>query len=54
MPNVKGMTAKDAVFLLESLGYVVKIKGYGQVVYQSVKEGEDVEKGRLVQLTLKE
>ncbi|MBT5438324.1 MAG: transpeptidase family protein [Flavobacteriales bacterium] len=54
MPNVKGMTAKDAVFLLESLGYVVKIKGFGQVVYQSVKEGEDVEKGRLVQLTLKE
>ncbi|MDB2408897.1 penicillin-binding transpeptidase domain-containing protein, partial [Crocinitomicaceae bacterium] len=54
MPNVTGMTAKDAVFLLESLGYVVKIKGYGQVVYQSVKEGEDVEKGRLIQITLKE
>ena len=54
MPNVKGMTAKDAVFLLESLGYVVKIKGYGQVIYQSVKEGEEVEKGRLVQITLKE
>jgi len=54
MPNVEGMTAKDAVFLLESLGYVVKIKGYGRVIYQSVKEGEDVEKGRLIQITLKE
>ncbi len=54
MPNVKGMTAKDAVFLLETMGYIVKIKGYGKVVYQSVREGEEIEKGRLIQITLKE
>lgn len=54
MPNVKGMTAKDAVFLLETMGYIVKIKGFGKVVYQSVREGEEIEKGRLIQITLKE
>ena len=54
MPDVKGMTAKDAVFLLEMMGYIVKIKGYGKVVYQSVREGEEIEKGRLIQITLKE
>lgn len=54
MPNVNGMTAKDAVFLLETMGYIVKIKGYGKVVYQSVREGEEIEKGRLIQITLKE
>ena len=54
MPNVKGMTAKDAVFLLESMGYIVQLKGYGRVVYQSVREGESIEKGRLIQILLKE
>ena len=54
VPNVMGMTAKDAVFLLESKGYVVQIKGYGKVVFQSVKEGETIEKGRLIQITLKD
>lgn len=54
MPNVNGMTAKDAVFLLETMGYIVKIKGFGKVVYQSVREGEEIEKGRLIQITLKE
>ena len=54
MPDVRGMTAKDAVFLLEMMGYIVKIKGYGKVVYQSVREGEEIEKGRLIQITLKE
>ena len=27
MPNVKGMTARDAVYLLEDMGYIVEIKG---------------------------
>ena len=26
----------------------------GKVVYQSVREGEEIEKGRLIQITLKE
>ena len=54
MPNVKGMTARDAVFLLEDMGYIVDIKGFGKVVYQSVRAGEEIEKGRLIQITLSE
>ena len=54
MPNVKGMTAKDAVFLLEDMGYVVGIKGFGKVIYQSVRAGEEIEKGHLIQITLSE
>jgi cell division protein FtsI (penicillin-binding protein 3) len=54
MPNVKGMTARDAVFLLEDMGYVVDINGFGKVIYQSVRAGEEIEKGRLIQITLSE
>ena len=52
IPNVKGMTAKDAVYLLESMGYIVEMSGYGKVVFQSVQEGESVEMGRLIQIVL--
>jgi cell division protein FtsI (penicillin-binding protein 3) len=53
VPNVRGMTAKDAVYLLEDMGMVVEISGYGKVIYQSIAEGTDLEKGRLIKLTLK-
>ena len=53
VPNVRGMTAKDAVYLLEDMGMVVEISGYGKVIYQSITEGTDLEKGRLIKLTLK-
>jgi beta-lactam-binding protein with PASTA domain len=35
------------------MGMVVEISGYGKVIYQSIAEGADVEKGRLIKLTLK-
>ena len=54
MPNVKGMTAKDAVYLLESMGYIVEMRGFGKVVFQSVRQGEVIEKGRLIQIVLEE
>jgi cell division protein FtsI (penicillin-binding protein 3) len=53
MPDVTGMTAKDAVFLLESMGFITQINGYGSVVEQSVPSGSVVEKGRLIKLNLK-
>lgn len=53
VPNVKGMTAKDAVFLLEDMGLITELSGYGTVVYQSITEGTDIENGRLIKLTLK-
>ena len=52
VPNVRGMTAKDAVYILEDMGMVVEISGYGKVIYQSISEGADLEKGRLIKLTL--
>lgn len=39
MPNVEGMTAMDALYILENLGVDVEVSGKGKVVYQSVKEG---------------
>ena len=48
------MTAKDAIYLLEDMGMVVQISGYGKVIYQSIAEGTALEKGRLIKLTLKD
>ena len=53
-PDVKGMTAKDAVYILESMGYIVEMSGFGRVVSQSVRQGELIEKGRLIQIVLEE
>ncbi len=50
VPNVLGMTAKDAVYLIESTGMVVKIKGYGKVVSQSMDPGTPVFKGGIIQI----
>ncbi|MES2656707.1 MAG: penicillin-binding protein [Bacteroidota bacterium] len=52
MPDVKGMTAKDALFLLENKGMKVSIKGLGKVKYQSVKAGSNYNKGSKVNLIL--
>lgn len=39
IPNVKGMNARDAVFILEKLGLKTKIKGRGTVKSQSLEPG---------------
>ena len=52
VPNVKGMTAKDAVFLIEETGMSAQIKGYGRVVHQSIKAGAEAQSGVIVELTL--
>ena len=51
-PNVIGMKARDAVFLLESLGYQTTLKGKGKVRSQSVRSGTPVTKGRQINLQL--
>jgi cell division protein FtsI (penicillin-binding protein 3) len=53
IPNVIGLTAKDAVYLLESMGMVVRISGYGVVKTQSIQPGSVIFKGGLIQLQLK-
>lgn len=52
VPNVKGMTAKDAVFLIEETGMSARIKGYGRVVHQSIVAGTVAQNGVVVELTL--
>lgn len=52
VPNVIGMTAKDAVYLIESTGMVVKIKGYGKVKRQSMDPGTPVFKGGIIEIEL--
>lgn len=52
VPNVKGMTAKDAVFILENEGLIVKINGYGKVTKQSITPGSATQAGVVIEITL--
>ena len=52
IPNLIGMNAKDAVYLIESCGMVAKVKGFGKVTNQSLKPGEPVFKGGVIEITL--
>lgn len=53
MPNLKGMTLKDAVFLMENMGMKVNYVGIGKIVNQSILVGKRVKKGDVVKLELK-
>ena len=53
IPNVKGMTAKDAVYLIENTGMKAKISGYGKVIEQSLAAGVQAYRGGVVELKLK-
>lgn len=52
VPNVVGMGAKDAVYLMEKAGLKVKLNGYGYVKRQSLQAGSRVRKGSYVVLNL--
>lgn len=52
VPNVVGMSAKDAVFLIEKTGMKVKVIGMGAVAHQSIAAGTKVSDNTVV-LTLK-
>ncbi len=52
VPNVKGLNAKDAVYILENLGMKVGIIGFGKVVSQSIVPKTAIEYGRSIQITL--
>ena len=46
VPNVKGMSAKDALYVLEKLGLNVVLHGKGEVSRQSLSPGIKFQKGR--------
>ncbi|WP_132795479.1 penicillin-binding protein [Tenacibaculum skagerrakense] len=52
MPTVVGMSAMDAISLLENMGLKVRFSGSGKVTEQSVERGEKVKKGTTVYLKL--
>jgi cell division protein FtsI (penicillin-binding protein 3) len=52
VPNVIGMGAKDAVYLLEKSGLKVQLNGIGKVTAQSIKPNTKVQKGRTILLAL--
>ena len=53
IPNVVGMGAKDAVYALENIGLQVNLLGSGEVISQSIDEGEAVLKGQTITIQLK-
>ncbi|WP_294674225.1 penicillin-binding protein [uncultured Fluviicola sp.] len=52
VPSVTGLTAKDAVYLIERLGMHVYIRGSGKVVKQTIPAGSPAVAGGLMELIL--
>ena len=45
MPDLTGYSRSEAIYLMNTLGYKYELDGYGYVVEQSIKPGEDVNDG---------
>ena len=52
VPDVTGMGARDAVYLLENTGLKVSFRGYGKVMQQSIAPGSKAKKGERIVLTM--
>ncbi|MDF2447652.1 MAG: Peptidoglycan glycosyltransferase [Bacteroidota bacterium] len=52
VPNLNGLSAKDALFLLENSGFHVKLYGMGSVKKQSIEAGKKFNKGDKITLIL--
>ena len=52
VPDVRGMTLRDAVYVLENLGLKVLTEGRGRVENQSIVPGRKLEKGKRITLKL--
>lgn len=52
IPNVKGMGARDAIYLLEGIGLKVVVTGRGAVVEQVPQSGTTIKKGQTVTIQL--
>lgn len=52
VPNVLGMGARDAVYLLEKAGMQVNLTGAGKVISQSFRPGSKVVRGTTISLVL--
>lgn len=52
VPNLNGLSAKDALYLLENSGFQVKLYGMGSVKKQSVEAGQKFNRGDKITLIL--
>jgi cell division protein FtsI (penicillin-binding protein 3) len=52
IPNVRGMGATDAVYLLEKSGLRVSLRGVGKVKTQSLRAGDPFRRGQNIVITL--
>ena len=52
IPDVRGMGAKDAVYVMKKRGIRVNIQGAGTVKSQSIVPGTEVTKGQSIKLVL--
>lgn len=52
LPNVKGLTIKDALYILERKGLKVSVKGKGRVVRQSLRPGIKIIRGKQIEIIL--
>ena len=51
VPDVRGMGARDAVFVLENLGLMVSVQGKGKVTQMSVNPGTPI-RGQRIEIVL--
>ncbi|MFZ9451094.1 MAG: PASTA domain-containing protein [Bacteroidia bacterium] len=52
MPDLLGLSAKDALFILERRGLRVQLSGSGRVKRQSIDKGMRIQKGEKIILQL--
>ncbi len=52
VPNVQGMTLRDAIYILENIGLKVSVSGHGRVKSQSVRPGVRITEGRSIKIVL--
>ena len=52
MPQLSGMTLKDAVLVCENMGLKVNVQGKGRVAYQSLTAGQAIAQGQKVSIQL--
>jgi len=52
IPDVVGMSLRDAIYVLETCGYKVRIDGVGRVITQSLPPGRKLDKGETIRIDL--
>ncbi|MBR2832867.1 MAG: penicillin-binding protein [Bacilli bacterium] len=52
MPSLKDYSRSEAIYLMNALGFKYEIDGYGYVIDQSIKEGQEVKENDIIKITL--